>query len=331
VAVDVGGTKILAAVVRREGRIVARKKTRTPRDAEAKDVVETILDAIESALKKADLKAKHLKGIGLAVPGVIDDEAGTVLVAPNVPLAGMNLVRPLKERFDTDVAMGNDVDLGTLGEAWLGAGRGAHSVVGVFPGTGVGGGLVLNGKLWRGAHGFAGEIGHMIVDHRAVDDDRWLTPGSVESLASRTAIEREIRDAVAAGEKTALHDILDGDLSLIKSGALAKALDREDPLVTRVIRDASHVLAAACLSLRRILDPQVIVIGGGVAEACGDFILPVIDQIMSRDPINPRADSNVKLSELGDDAVLLGAVALAQTAQGFDPLSDTPGHSDTEN
>jgi glucokinase len=309
--IDVGGTKILAALTKRSGQIVGRKRRKTPRDATTDEVFAAIAGVIADLLETQKVRKGQLQGIGLAVPGVVDDAKGKVLVAPNVNLAGLKLAGPLEKQFSTKVALGNDVDLGTLGETWLGAGKQADPVVGIFPGTGIGGGIVIGGKLHRGHWGAAAEIGHMVMQIGGPQCGCG-NYGCLEALASRTAIERDIRAAVDAGAKTALTDILDNDLSQIRSGALKKALAREDPLVTSVLRRVGEVLGHACVNVRHLLDPEVIVLGGGVMEACGKFLLPIITKIVEWDPLNSRHDSNVVLSELGDDAVVLGAVALAQ-------------------
>jgi glucokinase len=187
-------------------------------------------------------------------------------------------------------------------------------------GTGIGGGFVRKGKLWRGARESACEVGHIIVQ---IDGPQCGcgNRGCLEALASRTAIESQLRAAVQAGEKTVLAELLKGDLSVIRSRVLRQALDAEDPLVTRIVRRAAEVLGYACLTVRHLIDPEVIVLGGGVIEASSDFIVPIVENIVGSDQLpGARDGGRVLLSALGDDAVVLGAVALARTLVGRSPF-----------
>jgi glucokinase len=145
--------------------------------------------------------------------------------------------------------------------------------------------------------------------------------GCLEALASRSAIERDLRDAVASGRRTVLTDVLQGDLSIIRSGVLCDALAAGDEVVTEVMRRASEVLGYACLSVRHLVDPAVIVLGGGVIEACSEFVMPIVEAILNSDRLpGARDGGHVVLSALGDDAVVLGAVALARTRVGRNPF-----------
>ena len=216
--------------------------------------------------------------------------------------------------------MGNDCNLGTLGEKWLGSARNAESAFGIFVGTGIGGGFVQKGRMWQGARQSAAEIGHIVMQ---VDGPLCGcgNRGCLEALASRSAIERDLRQAVEAGRKTIITELLDGDLSIVRSGAIRQALQAEDEVVTEVMRRASEILGYACLTVRHLLDPEVIVLGGGVVEACNDFIMPIVENIVGSDQLpGTREGGRVLLSALGDDAVVLGAVALARRHVGRSPF-----------
>jgi glucokinase len=310
--VDVGGTKILASVVEESGKIVARERSATPRGVGPEQILATIETLIEKVLEQAGFHAAALTGIGIAVPGVVEPETGRVIVTPNMPLTGVALGAHLEARYDLPVALGNDCNLGVLGEAWLGSARSASSSVGIFVGTGIGSGIVRKGKLWRGARESAGEIGHIVMQiggPRCGCGNR----GCLEALASRTAIERDLRQAVAAGRQTVLTQWLGDNLSVIRSSELHRALDEHDPLVTEVMHHAAEVLGYACLTVRHLIDPQVIVLGGGVIKACSEFVLPIVENIVGSDQLSgAREGGGVLLSALGDDAVVLGAVAVAR-------------------
>ncbi len=323
IGIDVGGTNTAAVLAERSGSVLARAKRRTPAQGTAAETLEQIFGAVDDLLQEGGAHGDDLNGIGLAIAGVVNEHEGRVVATPNMNLGGLQVVEPVEERFDTPVALGNDVDLGTLGEVWLGAARGARSVVGMFIGTGIGGGVVMGGRLVRGVRLAAGEIGHMVME---LDGPQCGCGGSgcFEAIASRTAIERDIRAALGEGRKSALTDILDKQLSgRIKSGSLKKALKAQDPLVTEVVHNAARVWGLACLSVRHLLDPEVIVLGGGVIEACREFLMPIVVDIVASDPLpGAREGGRVVPSMLGDDAVMLGAIALAQQHLGLRPSSD---------
>ncbi len=311
VGVDVGGTKILAGLVDGRGRVVARRRVSTPRSGTADQTGAVIVQTIEEVIAKGGAKADGIEGIGLAVPGQIDPDKGLVVNTPNMNLGGLALAPLVEKRFGAPTVLGNDVRLGTLGEAWLGAARDAQSAVGIFIGTGIGGGFISEGLLRLGARGIAGEIGHIIMQPGGPlcgCGNR----GCLEAIASRTAIEREIRAALASGEKSVITEIVEkGDV--IRAGALGKALSTGDKLVKRVLADAARVVGLACLSVRHLIDPDVIVIGGGVIEACGAFMMPLILKTVDQDPLpGAKSGGRVAQAELGDDAIFLGAVALSK-------------------
>lgn len=339
IGMDVGGTKIRTSLVSEAGQLFAHLKQQTPRDCEPEVTIEAIQSSIHELLENLKLPLSHISAIGIAIPGVVEPETGNVVVTPNMNLTGIPLGKLLSEHFGMPVFLSNDGNLGTLGEAWLGAARNAQSVVGIFVGTGVGSGIVVNGRLWTGAGYAAGEIGHIVVETPARSwksrIDAILPPevaekmqqnleetlpvcgcgniGCLESLASRTAIEHAIQEAVKLGIPSKITEFAGKDVSIVKAGALAKALKAQDPLVTAIVHYTAEVLAYACLTVRHLIDPEVIIFGGGVMEACHRYILPVIEQIVEKDKL-PAAPSNrrIVLSQLGDDAVVLGAVALAR-------------------
>jgi glucokinase len=311
VGVDVGGTNIGAALVQSEGGIVASHRNRTPLGGTCEETVAVILQTIEELLAEADTSPADLKAIGLGVAGTINPAEGLVMFSPNTGISGVNLIKPVEEKFGVKTVMGNDVNVATLGEAWLGAAQGARSVVGIFVGTGIGGGIIMDGKLVIGTRLAAGEIGHIRVQNGGAKCGCG-SRGCFEALASRTAMERDIRKAVKKGKTTILTKILDGKLEQIKSKALRKALKKKDPLVTGIIKRASVVIGNACLTVRHMLDPEVIVLGGGVIEACDKYMTPTIQRIVKKGSMpGAESDARVVVSTLGDDAGMLGAVALA--------------------
>lgn len=315
IGVDVGGTKILALVVTASGVILAREKSPTAHDGTP--MAEQIATAIDSAVAAAGMTIEQVGGIGVAMPGSVDSSTGYLGTVPNIEIDDHMLVDTLRERYPVPVEVGNDVNLGTLAECWLGAGRDAQTVVGMFVGTGIGGGVVIDGRLRTGPEDLAGEIGHMVL---MVDGPECGcgSRGCFEALASRTAIEHAIREGIAAGRASSVTQYT--DLDRIKSGALEDALDDGDELVTEVMTRASHILALGVLTIRHMLNPDMVIMGGGVIEACGDFMMPLIDKEVRASCMRGSRDTlRLAVSELEDDAVALGAAALVEAT-----ISDLP-------
>ncbi|NQT38274.1 MAG: ROK family protein [Planctomycetes bacterium] len=318
--VDIGGTKVQASLVEETGVLLQRERCQTPRDGGSEAVLLALSESMNAVLEAEGIGRDELTAIGIGVPGVVDPDSGNVVGTPNMSLTGVAVGPLMEKEFKVPVAVGNDCNLGALGEQWLGSGRNTASMMGIFVGTGIGAGFVQNGLLWRGARESASEIGHIVMQVGGPKCGCGNL-GCFEALASRSAVERDIREAVAAGRTTSLVDQLEGDLSMVRSGALRRALAAGDELVTEVMRRATETLGYACLTVRHLLDPEVIVLGGGVAEACGTFMLPIVRKILDADQLpGARPGGHVLLSALGDDAVALGAIALARIHAGRSPF-----------
>jgi glucokinase len=358
VGVDVGGTKIQASLITELGSVLANYRGETPRNGSAHggsvdSSIEITLNAIEESIRillhEQNQTLDEIAGIGIAVPGVVQQETGLVVVTPNMNLSGVELGQIMKQRLGVPVAIGNDCNLGTLGECWLGSGRNTSSCVGIFVGTGIGAGIVFDNRVFNGAGQAAGEIGHIISqipceswrNHIAVTKQKQRTKssknnlpdlprcgcgnyGCFETFASRTAMERFIREAIGHGAKSVITELNGGTLDIIKSGAIAKALKVNDKVVTPIVRYAAQVIGYACLTIRHLIDPEVIVLGGGVIEACQKFMMPIIDAVVANDQL-PSAPGKrrILVSSLGDNAVVLGAVALVRSINGSNPLRKT--------
>jgi len=311
--VDVGGTKILAAALDRDGRILARHKLKTERGDKA-SLLEQLDSALDAVLGEANLLRTDIAGIALGVPGVVDSARGHVVLTPNAPLTDTPLRQILSAKWNCPIVVGNDVNVGMAGEVWRGAAQGARSAFGIFVGTGIGGGLFLDGKLVEGARGLAGEIGHLLVPLGVeLETGASKKPAFLEELCSRTAIENQLRYAMQEEkQKSLLSDILgDKKLERIRSGALKEALKKGDPLVTETMRRASVLLGLATASVIHIVDPEVIVFGGGVIEACGKWMMPWIEKSAQKSTL-PGTGAPLKIvqSTLGDDAILMGGLSL---------------------
>ncbi|MCG8430851.1 MAG: ROK family protein [Candidatus Omnitrophica bacterium] len=309
IGVDIGGTKIAAALVDAAGKIHARDKIPSGGKS-GRQIVQEVSLLIKTLFRPQKLEGTRPVGVGIAVPGLVDTKSQRIVVTPNMDLSGTDLAGAVSRRMRCPVKTGNDVNLGVLGEQWRGAARRFRNVVGLFPGTGLGGGVIIQGELLTGSHGAAAELGHMIVDpagHRCTCGNK----GCLEAYVGRWAIQRDIRKAVRKGKKTIISKLTGGDLTVIKSKVLAKALGKKDKVAVSVMRKASRMLGVGCLNVRHIFDPEIIILGGGLMEACGDFILPIVRKAVRNDPffahLKPCA---VEPAALQDDAVILGAVRL---------------------
>jgi len=313
IGVDLGGTKILAAVADAEGRIYGRSKRRTlpkkNQDAGPDIVAARMARAAREAVEAAGLTLADVTAVGASAPGPVDVKTGRVYRAVNLPHweSHYDLGPVLAAELGVPVFVDNDVNLGTLGEATYGAARGVADVIGIFVGTGIGGGVILDGKLRRGFRWAAGEIGHKIMHYDGQLAD-------VEAFASRGAISKRLRKAVHKNKSDVLTQILArrGD-DRITSGVIRDALAADDRITQEAVREAQEVLGLLIASVVNLLDPESIVMGGGLVESLGDdFLEPVREVAYSNFFLQDGARS-VKIvpAGLGDGAVALGGAVLA--------------------
>lgn len=313
VGVDLGGTKILAGVFTPQLKLVATAKTSTKADRGPKTVIERIARTVRDAVDEADLDLKLIKAVGIGAPGSIDSVEGRVIFSPNMPgWEDIALKKELEKELDLPVSVENDCNVCTLGVhvAEL-AGKPRH-LVGIFLGTGIGGGLILDGRLYSGFNRTAGEIGHMILEvggPKCGCGNR----GCFEALASRSAIFRRIQNAVKDGQKTVLTDLLGDNLDDLRSGDLRKALKKGDKLVEKVIEEAAEYTGIAVGNIINLINPEYIVLGGGVIDALEDEMMAIVVET-ARDCAMEGTAKGVEIvaSKLGDHAGITGAAVLAR-------------------
>jgi glucokinase len=312
--IDLGWTKILAAVVDANGAIVGMAKRKTKAELGQEAVVKRIIDTATEAVSAAKISMKSIAGIGVGAPAPVDYETGVVYSAPNLPgWDEIPLGARLQAEFGVLVRVDNDVNLGTLGEWSLGAGRGCRHMVGIFVGTGVGGGIVIDGQLHRGARYAAGEVGHMIVQPGGPLCGCGQR-GCLESFASRTAIERFVRAGLAEGRPSSVPKLLAAEKDRLTSGVIKQALQDEDALMMEAIGQAQSYLGLLVGNLVNALDPERIVFGGGVVEALGDTFLQPIRETARSYYLQQRGAEQIGIvpATLGDQAGVLGGAALVE-------------------
>ena len=313
VGVDMGGTKILSAVIDAEGNILGTAKVPTKADAGTAVVIDRIADAIQKAIGKSGVNRASIEAVGIGAPGPLDPETGVVIFAPNLGWRDVPLKAELEARVGIPTFVDNDVNVGTLGEHAFGAGKGVQNIVGIFVGTGIGGGIILHGELFHGASKTAGEIGHIIVK---ADGPRCGCGrrGCLEALASRTAMTKQFQKAIEKkGKKSVISKLTDGDLSAIRSGVLAKAIRAKDKLTLKVFKKATKYLGIGIGSIVNFLNPEMIILGGGVVEALDDTFLDNIRAAAEKYALPNTLDGvQIVRAELGDNSGILGAAALAR-------------------
>lgn len=313
--IDLGGTKILAAVVdAHEGTVLGRAKRRTRPERGADTLVERTVEAAREAMGEAGVDAGDLVGACAAIAGQIDREAGVVRGAPNLAsgVVDLPLAARLGEALGLPVALANDVEGGAVGEARHGAGLGYREFVAIFVGTGVGGAIVEAGVPRAGVSGTAGEIGHMII-HAGGRLCGCGGRGHLEAYASRTAITRVLLAELDRGRPSALTALLDPEETgqALRSRQIAEAVAADDPLVLEVIGEAADLLGTAIASVVNLINPPRIVLGGGLVDRL-DLLL---DRAAARAQLDclpaARGSFDVVRAELGDDAGVVGAAVLA--------------------
>jgi glucokinase len=315
--IDLGGTKVQGVVVDDGGDVLGQARAKTPVKGGPAAVVEVIAEVVKAAAKDAKVSADKLAGVGVGSPGRVEGYPGTVHGAANLP--GFDDAVPLGELLGRALPVGrvvvdNDVNVSAVAEHRLGGGRGFDDLLVVFVGSGVGAGVILDGELRRGAHGAAGEIGHMVV---VLDGE--LCPcgrrGCVEAYAGRVALERAARAAAAAGRPTELLAIQErAGRPRMTSGVFASALEAGDPLAHELIEGAVRALGAGIASAVNLLDVQAVLIGGGLGDKLGEGFVRRVETAMAPHLFVRPSPLKVVTSALGDLAGALGAALLVEQA-----------------
>lgn len=314
--IDLGGTKVSAAVLDPRGRIVGRARAKTRAWRNDEEVFATIALTGREAVESAGLESSDLEAVGIGAPGPLDPESGYIIESANLQFRNFPLGPRLGREFGISAIVENDVNAGIYAEFIAGAGRGARDLVGVFVGTGIGGGLILDGRLYRGATRNAGEVGHIIV---AIGGPRCGcgNRGCLEALASRVAITRDVRRAIRRGRKTILARHLKKGTALLSSQMLKGAYDKGDAVGVKAMNRSAKSLGAGLGSLVNLMGPEMIVLGGGVIEAMGSEFVKRIDRATRKVAFETCArDLKIVKAELGDDAGVIGAALLARQAIG---------------
>ncbi len=309
ICLDVGGTKVLGAIFNEKDEIIYRmkKRSRSGGDASA-DVEKVIVSVVEEMIKESGIDRSKLNAIASCAPGVIDQDRGVVLFTPNLPWRDYDMASSMRKKFGVPFFVGNDVNLGVLGEYHFGAGRGYKNIVGFFVGTGMGGGLVLNGALFTGNQFKAAEYGHMVLDPEGPLCNCGQR-GCLEAFSSKQGMSAYIRQQISRGRQTMMAEAVQE--GVFRSKKLKKALESGDAVAMEAVDRACHWLAVAAGNMINVISPDLILFGGGVIEAVGDLFLQKILAEVDRYCMPAiRSTVDIKNADLGDDSILYGDLAM---------------------
>ncbi|MEJ5330163.1 MAG: ROK family protein [Desulfobaccales bacterium] len=314
IALDLGGTNMRWALVSGTGRILQRWERATASMPDQEVLLSTLVAEFLATAREADRQGVEVLAAGLGVPGRVLPEEGMVAFSPNVPaLNACPLIPSLSPLLPWPLRLENDANLFALGEYWVGAGQGYPQMLGITLGTGVGGGLILNGRLWSGTAGTAGEIGHMTID----PDGKKChcgNRGCLETLASASWTVQYVKDQLAEGTSSWLSDLYEKDPEAIDGETLVVAARMSDPLALRAFERVGKALGVAIANVVHLLGLSRVVLGGRFSRAWELFHLPLMEELHRRLTMFPPAAMSIVPAQLGDDAGLLGAAKLAWEA-----------------
>lgn len=310
ICMDIGGSKILGCVMDDNNKILARVKKKTKPELGRDAVDKRIQDVVRELMEKEKLSTGDICAVAAGAPGVIDTDKGTILYSPNIPWKDHCIGKVMEEALGMPFYIGNDVNVGILGEWKYGAAAGYANVVGLFVGTGIGGGVVIDNRLFTGSNWLGAELGHMIVN----PEGPWCNCGQrgcLEAYASKIGMTKEMRSQIQRGAKSNLLDEMEGEDAVFRSNALQKAYREKDPVAVSTLRRAVRYLAVGAGNLINIFNPEVFVLGGGVVESLESEILELFMQEIDQYAW-PAMLRQVKIvpSALRDDAILYGAQAM---------------------
>jgi glucokinase len=312
VGFDLGGTKMLATVFDSSFRAIGRDRKKTKGHEGVESGLARIIKTIRKALEAAEISRDQLGGIGVGVPGPLDLDRGIIHSTPNLGWTDVRIRDILEEEFGCPTVIANDVDAGVYGEYRFGAGREARTVMGVFPGTGIGAGCIYQGNILRGKTGSCMELGHVQVAPEGPLCGCGRR-GCLEAVASRLAIASRAAAAAYRGQAPYLLEHIGTDVASIRSGALADSIANGDEVVETIVREAAHQIGRAVAGAVHLLGPDVVVLGGGLVEAMTDMFVTEVSDTAAARVLPSFADSfEVVPASLGDDAGVIGNAAWAQ-------------------
>lgn len=309
---DLGGTKMLTIAYRNDWKVLGRRRRKTRGREGAESGLQRIITTIHRLLEDCEIESERIAGIGIGCPGPIELETGCILTTPNLGWDDVEIGKSLKKEFGCPVRVINDVDAGVFGEYQFGAAQDSRCAVGIFPGTGVGGGCVYEGRILQGAGVSCMEVGHTRISSSSRSSGYKL-PGTVEAEGSRLTIAAEAAKAAHRGDAPYLAKTVGTDLAEIRSGALANSIANGDKVIQDLVEEAATAIGLAVVNIVHLLAPDKIVLGGGLVEAMEDLMVGTVREIARKNVMSVYRDRfDVVAAKLGDDAGVLGACAWAR-------------------
>lgn len=313
VGVNVGGTNLRAAVVDHSGQILSALRTVSP-IADPSSGQQSLIQAIQTVTTQAGFRLEELKGVGLGIPGWMDRISGTLTFAPKMAhWQGVFELNAIRNELGVPVFVDSDPNVATLGELWQGAGRGSQDLIMVTLGTGLGCGIVIDGKLYVGHHGMAGEFGHIVIGEMADYLCDCGTIGCLETQAAGPAIARQGQQAMAKPQETIIRNLTRNRAQDITTATVFAAAEQGDPVASEIVRRAGEMLGFGFATLVSLLEPEKIIVGGGMADV-GELILqPIRHAMAERCYLISKGYISVDIvpAELGDNAGMIGAASMA--------------------
>jgi len=312
VGVDVGGTKIAVGLVDQDGQLLFQKSCPTRAERPAHEVIEDITVLIKKLVKESHKEMTDILGIGIGIPGMAEKDTGNVIECVNLGWKHVPLKRLMEKEFDKPVYIDNDASVAALAEYEIGSLKGADNSALITIGTGIGGGIIVNGKLHNGSHGIGCEIGHTIVGENFYDCSCGRN-GCLETFASATALIRYTKKLIEeTKEETIIIDKLEGNLDLLEAKTILDSAKEGDCVAVKAVDRFIKYLSIGLLNLINILDPEVIAIGGGVSKA-GNYLLNLIEKnINNNKAFGDMEIAKITLARLGNEAGIVGAAMLCK-------------------
>jgi glucokinase len=311
-----GGTKVLGSIINSKEGIISRVKVPTDQNSSDSAYIDSLANVVKAVIKESGYNAKKIVAVTLGIAGSVNPNTGVISLAPNLGLKNFNVKEALQAKVSFPVLIENDVNLAALGIKNFGVGKKATNMLSVFVGTGIGGGLILNKKIYRGSTFTAGEIGHVLVNKDGPVCGCG-NRGCFEAFASRTAVVNQIIADIKSGKQSTLESYVKSG-EKIKSKILAAAVNDGDTVAIKRVGESCEVIGSVLASLTNFINFDMIVLGGGMFEQLKDFMLPKIEITFNDYVLNAAAkDLDIATSELGGDAALWGGISLTEEFLGI--------------
>ncbi|MGQ4005510.1 ROK family protein [Francisellaceae bacterium CB300] len=310
IGVDIGGSNMAAGLFDENRKLITTAKVKSKAKEETTIIIGQLFKVIDK-LRESIPNDKKLLAIGIGVAGLVDTKTATMRNSVNININGVNFKTLIKEKYGVLAKVDNDVNVGVIGEWKYGAGIGHDDIVGAFVGTGIGGGLILDGKLYTGKSGLAGELGHTTVKQGGVYCRGCGTQGCLEAYAGKVGLESRIEHLAKKGVRSTLIDLVVENNGKLKSSHIKKALSENDVVALDMFSEAMEYLGAGLASAVNMLNPSLVILGGGVMEAVGEQYLAKIKRVIQGSTFNKSFnDCDFKLAKLGDEAGIYGAMQI---------------------